>query len=283
MAFTTLVQAADLAGHLDDPRWLVVDCRFDLADPAAGETAWRRAHLPGAAYLHLDRDLSGPVTARSGRHPLPAPAALAATFGRLGIAPGTQVVAYDGGPGYFAARLWWLLRWLGHDAVAVLDGGLPAWLAAGGTLDDSVRGRAATDFVAAPRAGQAIDAPSLQAALAAGTLLLVDARNAERFRGEVEPIDPVAGHVPGAVNHPCTGNVGADGRLLPPAELARRWRETLGARRPAEVACMCGSGITACHNLLALESAGLGGARLYPGSWSEWIRDPARPVARGTG
>jgi thiosulfate/3-mercaptopyruvate sulfurtransferase len=281
MSFTTLIRPADLMGHLDDPRWLVVDCRFDLADPASGEAAWREAHIPGAAYLHLERDLSGPVSAATGRHPLPAPQAFAATLGRLGLAAATQVVAYDAGPGFFAARLWWMLRWMGHDAAAVLDGGLAAWVASGGALDRSGRARAGVAFEPRLRPELALDAAAVQRELASGALALVDARAAERFAGRVEPIDPVAGHVPGALNHPCTGNVGADGRFLPPDELARRWTATLGGRRGAEVACMCGSGVTACHNLLALEVAGVAGARLYPGSWSEWIRDPARPVARG--
>jgi thiosulfate/3-mercaptopyruvate sulfurtransferase len=281
MTFTTLIQPADLMGHLDDPRWLVVDCRFDLADPGAGEAAWCESHLPGAAYLHLDRDLAGPVSAATGRHPLPATESFAATLGRLGVTPGTQVVAYDAGPGFFAARLWWMLRWVGHDAAAVLDGGLAAWLAAGGRTDRSLRERAGTVFTARLRPGLALDARELQAALGAGRLALLDARSAERFAGRAEPIDPVAGHVPGALNHPCTDNVGPDGRFLAPAELARRLGATLGGRRGPEIACMCGSGVTACHNLLALEVAGIAGARLYPGSWSEWIRDPARPVARG--
>lgn len=281
MSFTTLIQPADLMGHLDDPRFLVVDCRFDLADPAAGEAAWRESHVPGAAYLHLDRDLSGPSSATTGRHPLPDPAAFAATLGRLGVTPATQVVAYDAGPGFFAARLWWMLRWVGHDAAAVLDGGLAAWTAAGGPVDRSVRQRAHAPFEPKLRDGLALSAATLQQALAAGRLALLDARAPERFAGRVEPIDPVAGHVPGALNHPCSANVGPDGRFLPPQELARRYAATLAARSGDPIACMCGSGVTACHNLLALEVAGIAGARLYPGSWSEWIRDPARPVARG--
>lgn len=281
MTFTTLIRPADLMGHLDDPHYLVVDCRFDLADPAAGEAAWRDAHVPGAAYLHLDRDLSGPVSARTGRHPLPSPQAFAATLGRLGVTPATQVVAYDAGAGFFAARLWWMLRWVGHDAAAVLDGGLAAWVAAGGRLDRSTRDRAGTDFAPRLRPEMALSAAALQEELAAGRVALLDARAPERFAGRVEPIDPVAGHVPGALNLPCGGNVAADGRFLSPVELARRFAGALGDRRGEDVVCMCGSGVTACHNLLALELAGLPGARLYPGSWSEWIRDPGRPVARG--
>ncbi|MCU0976423.1 MAG: sulfurtransferase [Steroidobacteraceae bacterium] len=281
MSFTTLIQPADLMGHLDDPRYLVVDCRFDLADPSAGERAWRAGHIPGAAYLHLDRDLSGPVSAATGRHPLPDPASFAATLGRLGVTPATQVVAYDAGPGFFAARLWWMLRWVGHDAAALLDGGLAAWTAAGGATDGSVRQRGHTVFEPRLREGLALSAAALHQELTAGRLSLLDARATERFAGRVEPIDPVAGHVPGAINHPCNANVGPDGRFLPPAELARRYAATLGSQSGGAIACMCGSGVTACHNLLALEVAGIAGARLYPGSWSEWIRDPSRPVARG--
>ncbi len=281
MSFTTLIRPEDLMGHLDDPRWLVVDCRFDLADPAAGESAWRESHLPGAAYLHLERDLSGATGPATGRHPLPEPEAFAATLGRLGVEPDTQVVVYDAGPGYFAARLWWMLRWVGHDAVALLDGGLAAWLAAGGRVDRSTRPRAASVVVPRPREEMLLDADQVRAGLEGGRLALLDARSAERFAGRVEPIDPVAGHVPGALNHPCSDNVGAGGAFLAPEELARRFAATLAGRDGRQVACMCGSGVTACHNLLALEVAGLGGARLYPGSWSEWIRDPARPVARG--
>lgn len=280
--FSTLLQPADLMGHLADPRWLVVDCRFELADPGAGERAWAEGHLPGALYAHLDRDLSGPVTPLTGRHPLPSPDAFAATLSRWGVTPGTQVVAYDASSGMFAARLWWMLRWAGHDRAAVLDGGLQAWLLAGGPLDQGVQQRESFAFRPAWRHSMALGSGEIEASLGAGSLLLVDARGAERYEGRAEPIDPVAGHVPGAVNHPCTWNVGPDGRFLPPAALQQRWLGTLGGRDPATVACMCGSGVTACHDLLALEHAGLPGARLYPGSWSEWVRDPSRPVARGT-
>ncbi len=279
--FSTLVQPSDLMGHLADPAWLVLDCRFELADPAAGERAWAKGHVPGALYAHLDRDLSGAVTPQTGRHPLPAPDAFASTVSRWGVGPSTQVVAYDAAAGMFAARLWWMLRWAGHDRVAVLDGGLQAWLAAGGRLDRSVQQREAVVFQPAWRHEMVLTTGEVAAGLDASGGLLVDARDTERFEGRMEPIDPVAGHVPGAVNHPCRLNLGADGRFLPPVALQERWRETLGIHEPAAVACMCGSGVTACHDLLALEHAGLPGARLYPGSWSEWIRDPSRPVSRG--
>ncbi len=279
--FSTLLRPADLMGHLADPNWLVLDCRFELSDPGAGERAWAAGHIPGALHAHLDRDLSGPVTASTGRHPLPDRGAFAATLSRWGIQPVTQVVAYDASSGMFAARLWWMLRWAGHDRVAVLDGGLQGWTAAGGALDRSVRQRQPVRFEPAWRDDRVVATDELAPMIGRGDCVLVDARGPDRFEGRVEPIDPVAGHVPGAVNHPCQRNLDADGRFLPPAQLLERWRDTLGGRAPASAVCMCGSGVTACHDLLALEHAGLSGARLYAGSWSEWIRDPGRPVARG--
>lgn len=286
MAATTLIAAAELAAHLDDPDWVSIDCRFDLARPDWGEQAFAAGHIPHALYAHLDRDLAGAHTAASGRHPLPEPGALAATFGRFGVDAAVQVVAYDQGPGAYAARLWWLLRWLGHRRVAVLDGGFAAWQEAGLPVSAAAGERATRLFQAVPDARAVATTEALAAALAAGALargapLLIDARSAERFAGENETIDPVAGHVPGAHNHPYTGNLGARGRFLPPAELERAWLRTLRGRPSQAVVAMCGSGVTACHNLLALEVAGLGGAQLYAGSWSEWIRDPGRPVARG--
>ena len=283
MSFSTLLRPADLMGHLADPGWLVLDCRFELTEPAAGERAWAASHIPGALYAHLDRDLSGPVTAATGRHPLPARQSFAATLSRWGVTPATQVVAYDSSSGMFAARLWWMLRWAGHDRVAVLDGGLQGWTAAGGSLDQSVQQRQPARLAPAWREDMAVSTADLVPLLARRDRVLVDARGPDRFEGRVEPIDPVAGHVPGAVNHPCQRNLDAAGRFLPPAELLERWQATLGGRPPESAICMCGSGVSACHDLLALESAGLSGARLYPGSWSEWIRDPGRPVACSRG
>lgn len=283
MRFETLIAPEELAPLLADPRLLVVDCRFDLAQPAAGELCWRQGHVPGAIHAHLERDLSGPVTPQSGRHPLPEPGAFAATLSRWGVDGHTQVVAYDDSAGMYAARLWWMLRWMGHDAVAVLDGGLAAWRAAGGAVEAVARPRAPAVFEARPRPWMAVSTAEVAGELAAGACLLVDARGAERFRGEVEPIDRVAGHVPGAVNHAFQRNLGESGRFLPNDELESRWRGTLRERAAGQVICMCGSGVTACHNLMALERLGLRGARLYVGSWSEWIRDPARGVARGEG
>jgi thiosulfate/3-mercaptopyruvate sulfurtransferase len=283
---TTLIEPAALAAHLADPDWAIVDCRFDLARPEWGALAWAAGHIPNAVYAHLDRDLSGPRSALTGRHPLPAIAALTATFGRWGIDKEVQVVAYDQGAGAYAARLWWLLRWLGHQQVAVLDGGFAAWERAGLALETAATVRAPRRFTAAPAAGLVVTTTALAQAVAAGALTrgdltLVDARSADRFAGQNETLDPVAGHIPGARNHPFSGNLDAHGRFLSAPELRRCWADTLRERPAATLIAMCGSGVTACHNLLALEAAGLAGARLYAGSWSEWIRDPARPVARG--
>jgi len=259
---------------------VIVDVGFDLADTAAGERQWHEAHLPGSHYLHLDRDLSGAKTGANGRHPLPERAAFAATLGRLGITPQTQVVALDRQGGPYAARLWWMLRWMGHDAVAVLDGGLAAWTAAGGTLDAAVpRPRPAADYPLRPRLAAAVTTTELERAL--GRVRLIDARSAERFRGEAEPIDPVAGHIPGASHRFHKDNLGPDGRFKPAAALRAEYEALLGRLAPAQAVHQCGSGVTACHNLLAMEHAGLPGSALYPGSWSEWSADPARPIARG--
>ncbi len=257
---------------------LLLDCSFDLADPAAGERGFAAGHLPGAVYAHLDRDLSGTKAAGRGRHPLPERAAFAATAGAWGVAPGVQVVAYDNQGGPYAARAWWLLQWLGHGAAAVLDGGTAAWLAAGGTLAGGAAApRAAGPYPAGDPAMPTIGAEDLLTAL--GDLLVLDARAGERFRGEVEPLDPVAGHIPGATNRFFKDNLQPDGRFKPVEQL----RAEFGAlgTPAADVVHQCGSGVTACHNLLAMAHAGLEGSRLYPGSWSEWCSDPARPVARG--
>jgi thiosulfate/3-mercaptopyruvate sulfurtransferase len=287
MAFTTLIEATDLRGLVGKPGIAIIDCRFDLANPDNGRRAYLAGHIPGARYADLNQDLSAPVSANSGRHPLPTPSDLATSLNRLGIGPGIQVIAYDDSAGAFAARLWWLLRWLKHGAVAVLDGGLKAWLAAGGALES---GPASSTPVAAPGvppftqsvdAAAVLDAASIEALLKDPGFLLIDARAPERFAGTVEPIDSVAGHVAGAENQPFLANLAADGRFLPAPDLRRLWEARLAGRNIDRVAAMCGSGVTACHNLLGLEVAGLSGAKLYPGSWSEWIRDPNRPIARG--
>ncbi len=276
----TLIDAATLHAHLDDPRWVVVDCRFSLMDTEAGHRAYRESHLPGARYVHLDEDLSGSITPATGRHPLPDPVRLARKLGDRGIGPGTQVVAYDDLGGMLAAaRLWWVLRWLGHEAVAVLDGGFPAWRRAGLPLTAELPSVQSTTFDLQTNDQLWLTAAQVLALSAESVVL--DARAAARFRGEMEPIDPVAGHIPGAVNLPTEGNLTADGHFLPVAKLRARFAATLGERPPTTVVHSCGSGVTACHNLLAMEAAGLRGSRLYAGSWSEWIRDPGRPVATG--
>jgi thiosulfate/3-mercaptopyruvate sulfurtransferase len=297
--FTTLIDVESLRALVAPPAVALLDCRFDLAAPDAGRQAYLRSHIPGARYVDLNRDLSAPVTAASGRHPLPDPVALDAFFRGLGLVRNIQVVVYDESNGSFAARAWWLLRWLGFAKVAVLDGGMSAWLREGGATESGEPPRGAAEPAGSAAAGSpggsratgshqvqverraALGADELIAALENPRTLLIDARAPERYAGAVEPIDPVAGHVPGAVNHPFSANLQSDGRFLPPEELERRWRDRLGDALPADVIVMCGSGVTACHNLLALERCGLPGARLYAGSWSEWIRDPRRPVARG--
>ena len=283
---STLISADEVHRHLDAPGWRFVDCRFELANTAAGRRAYAEGHIPGAVYAHLDDDLSGPVTPQSGRHPLPDVDRFAITLGRFGIANDgkgneTQVVCYDDSSGAIAARLWWMLRWLGHERVAVLDGGILAWKEAGYPLEP---GQAALPAAARfePRAQAAwLTTAEIEAALSSNRIALVDARAGERYEGRNETIDTRAGHVPGALSHPYTNNLDDRGRFLPPAELRRRWSGTLG-RRAGDMVSMCGSGVTACHNLLALAVAGLAPGRLYAGSWSEWIRDPRRPIATGT-
>lgn len=280
-SFETLVTAAELAAHLEDRDWRVVDCRFSLADTGAGEQLYLESHIPGAHYAHMDRDLSGPITESSGRHPLPDPADLLRTFGRWGIGAKTQVVVYDDAGGAYAARFWWLLRWLGHSAAAVLDGGWHEWLRGGYPVTTAVPG----DIEPAFQAGEALEywltTDSVRTGLDNGEVILVDARAPERFRGDEEPIDPVAGHVPGAINRPYALNLSDDGRFRPSSELRRAFEAILGDGSSSQVVHMCGSGVTACHNLLAMEIAGLGGSSLYAGSWSEWIRDPERPITTG--
>jgi thiosulfate/3-mercaptopyruvate sulfurtransferase len=279
--FTTLISAAQLRALLDaDAAPVLIDTRFDLADPGAGERAWREGHLPGAHYLHLERALSGAKTGRNGRHPLPERADFAQTLGRIGVTPGRQVVALDAQGGMFAARAWWLLLWMGHAQVAVLDGGVPAWLAAGGSLTtEPTPDRGAPAYPMLTALAGTLDADALQAQL--GRVQLIDARAGERFRGEVEPLDTQAGHIPGARNRFFKDNLGAGGLFKPATQLRAEFDALLGRHSAAETVHQCGSGVTACHNLLAMAHAGLPGALLYPGSWSEWSADPARPVARG--
>ncbi|MEW9624126.1 sulfurtransferase [Rhodanobacter geophilus] len=278
---TTLISAAEL-GVLPPGEALIVDCRKDLADAAKGRRDYMAGHIPGAVYAELDADLSDlALQSRGlGRHPLPSAAAFSAALGRWGWRPGLQVVAYDAANGALAAaRLWWLLRLAGERAVAVLDGGYAAWQAAGLPVETAVPRRAATRVAVQFDPAQVLlDHDALHAAPAP---LLLDARAAPRYRGDTEPLDPVAGHVPGALNRPFADNLAADGRFKPAAELEREFLAVLGTRAPAEVVHMCGSGVTACHNLLAMEHAGLVGSRLYAPSWSGWVSDRSRPVATG--
>lgn len=277
--YTTLIRAPDLAPHTADANWLIVDCRFDLTKPDSGEQAYRAGHIPGAVYAHLDRDLSSPITPESGRHPLPDPEHFARKLSEWGVTRDTQVIAYDADTSAHAARLWWLLRWVGHDAVAVLDGGLRAWTQAGLPTTAEIPTRTASQFVARPDRNAWLSTDEVAEKVREGWRLL-DARAAERFSGEVEPIDPVAGHVPGAVNHPLGTNLDTDGRFLSADELRARYTRSQAGVPDDRTVAMCGSGVTACHLLLTMEIAGKRGARLYAGSWSEWIRDPARPVAK---
>jgi thiosulfate/3-mercaptopyruvate sulfurtransferase len=276
---TTLVDTATLAAHLDDPHWVVFDCRHDLARPDAGREAYRDSHVPGARFLHLDEDLSGRLTGANGRHPLPDPGVFGAKLGAAGVGPDTQVVAYDDQAGATAARLWWMLRWLGHDAVAVLDGGLAKWRREERPETAALPRIAPARFAPGPRP-HAVDVGFVAAHLQDPGVRLVDARSAERYCGAAEPIDPVAGHIPGSVHRFVRENLAGD-VFKPAAELRAEWQSLLAGAPAEAVVHACGSGVAACHNLLAMEIAGLGGSRLYPGSWSEWCADPGRPVAVG--
>ncbi len=273
----TLISPEQLAEHLDDPEWVTMDCRFDLADPGAGRASYHSAHIPGAVYLHLDEDLAAKPTSSSGRHPLPEPQALAKRLGAAGVGPSTQVVVYDDSSGAIAARAWWLLKWLGHDRVAVLDGGLRAWLEAGFPADDRPVSPQRRRFEPNTRPHMWVDTEAVRQRLDDERSVLLDARATPRFLGETEPLDKVAGHIPGATNHPFTDNLDERGRFLPAHILRNRYEKSLGDVN-REVLCMCGSGVTACHTLLALEIAGISHGKLYAGSWSEWIQDPARPI-----
>ncbi|MBI3715142.1 MAG: sulfurtransferase [Betaproteobacteria bacterium] len=276
-----LISTEQLATHLNDPAWVVFDCRHDLMDLAKGERVYREGHIPGAHFAHLDTDLSGEKTGSNGRHPLPAPAAFVAFLARNGVGSATHIVAYDDAGGPYAARLWWLARWVGLRDVVLLDGGINKWLAEGRALSRDV-----PVSIPAPLRGQAdplmvMAAPELLARLNDSETTLIDARAPERYRGDVEPIDPVAGHIPGAMNHFFKDNLGADGTFLPQPALRERFHALMKSGSPQQVVHQCGSGVTACANLFAMELAGLAGSKLYAGSWSEWIADPARPVRKG--
>ena len=282
-AASPLISAAALADLVSRPGLLVVDCRFELSDTSRGRTDYLAGHIPGAVYAHLDEQLSAPRTSGSGRHPLPSPEGFARTLGEWGLTPDTLVVAYDNGSGAIAARLWWMLRARGHSRVQVLDGGLTAWRAAGLPLETatpSLRPTLRPTVVAVQPFTGAVDSEAVQAGVAEGDIVLVDARAADRFAGQNETLDPVAGHVPGSVNHPFSRNLGNDGRFLGVDVLRERWQPMLALAGDRTLVAMCGSGVTACHNLLALDLIGSPG-QLYAGSFSEWITNPARPVATG--
>lgn len=276
---STLVDCATLAAHQFDPHWRIFDCRHRLDDPEAGARAYAAEHLRGAFFLHLDRDLSGPRTGRNGRHPLPDPAILAHRLAACGVSDDTQVVAYDDTGGMFAARLWWLLRWIGHGRVAVLDGGIQEWLRAGKAVTAELPVAVPGNLKPRRRNGIVGADQILKSLGQAGTLLL-DARAPDRFSGANETIDPVGGHIPGARNRFFQLNLDEHGRFKGAEALRAEFLWLLDGLSPAAVVHQCGSGVTACHNLLAMEVAGLPGGRLYPGSWSEWVSDPARPVER---
>ena len=277
-----IVDSKTLSQHLHDPAWIVFDCRHDLQDHERGLRIYREGHIPGAFFAPVESALSGEKTGSNGRHPLPRAADFAAFLTRHGVTAATQIVAYDDVGGQYAARLWWLARWIGLTRVAVLDGGLPKWLADGHSVTAEVPAlRGGGAVVARPDNAQVVPVADVMAQVTAGTGRVLDARAPERFRGEAEPIDRVAGHIPSARNRFFKANLNPDQTLRPPAELRREFEALLGDWRPDEVVHQCGSGVTACANLLAMEYAGLGGSKLYPGSWSEWIADPARPIARG--
>lgn len=283
MSYDTLISVAQLADALLGPRPpLVLDCSFELTDLSAGQRAYDAGHIPGARYVHLEHTLSSEKTGRNGRHPLPTREAFAQAMAALGANDDTQVVACDNAGGMYAARLWWMLRWAGHRAAAVLDGGIAAWQAAGQEVTSEVPvASAAGNFSLRPSLVGTIDYEGVKANLATGGKLVLDARAPDRFRGENETLDPVGGHIPGARNRLFRDNLAADGRFKPAAQLRAEFDAITGGRPASQLVGQCGSGVTACHNLLALEVAGLPGATLYPGSWSEWCAQPGAPVATG--
>ena len=278
MSHHTLISTEALAASLSDPDLVVFDCRHDLMDVEAGRKAYAADHIPGARFAHLDENLSGPKTGRSGRHPLPDVATVSKWLGEQGVDTHKKVVTYDASGGFFAARLWWILRWLGHDTVAVLDGGLPKWKLEGRPLTQAVPGNPPATFT--PRAQDAlrVDVSTVLENLRSPDMLIVDARTPERFAGLNETMDPVGGHIPGAVNRFFQSNLESDGTFKPASTLHREFIDLMTGRTPGQIVHQCGSGVTACHNVLAMEVAGLKGSRLYPGSWSEWCADPSRPM-----
>ena len=277
--FTDLISVSELQALMESPGTRIIDCRFNLMQPEGGQREYHDGHIPGALYAHLDNDLASPITAGSGRHPLPDAETFIRTLGEWGIDGDTQVVAYDHSHGAVAARLWWMLRWLGHDKVAVLDGGYSAWTGVGADVETKVIDCAASTFVGVPDENMVATTDEIAAAVSAGEVLnLIDARDAARFDGEVEPIDTIAGHVPGALNMPFLDGVGPDGTWRCVEDHDRCWDNLLSGRPEGPLIAMCGSGVTACHLLISARLSGRAEPRLYVGSWSEWIRDVERPI-----
>lgn len=281
MTYSTLVSTDELAAHLDDPQWVVIDCRFVLSEPEAGRALYCQSHIPNARYADLNKDMSSTVSADSGRHPLPDPYVLAEKLGQWGIDKQTQVVVYDDTFGAMAVRLWWLLRWLGHEAMALLDGGLPKWQREQRPMDAELPEVTPKTFQMQVNNALWVDAHTVDSIREHSDHVLVDARAEERYTGMIEPLDKVAGHIPGAINHPYEDNLDFSGEFMSAEELKGEYKDLIGNRDPANIIHMCGSGVTACHNILAMEHAGLKGSKLYAGSWSEWITRPERPVTTG--
>ncbi len=279
MNYTTLISAERLHQHLNDPDWIIIDCRFSLADTEAGFKAYRHGHIPNARYADLDKDLSSTITDFTGRHPLPNFITLVKKLGTWGVDNNSQVIVYDDTSGAFAGRLWWLLRCLSHENVAVLDGGYKHWQKLHLPVTTTLPTVKSSVFRAYPSGNTGLTALDVENGLAQKAICLLDARTTERYRGEQEPIDSVAGHIPGAVNRPFQSNLDSNGLFLSAEALRNQFKMLIGDKNPQQVVHMCGSGVTACHNLLAMEVAGLAGSKLYPGSWSEWIRNKNRPKA----
>lgn len=282
MPYTTLVKTDLLLKHLDDCNWIVFDVRHELQDLSAGRKAFLAGHVPGAIFMHMDEDLSAPKTGANGRHPLPDRTEFAEKLAKLGVSTNSQIVVYDMAEGMMASRLWWMLRWCGHEAVAVLDGGWAAWQEqVNAPISHESRIRTPGDFRTNPPLVTTVDTAQVFANLASKEKLVLDARGPDRFRGENETLDPIGGHIPGARNRFFRDNLNEQGHFKTDALLREEFLRVLGNRSPTQVIAQCGSGVTACHNLLAMEIAGLSGAALYPGSWSEWCSNPSRPVATG--
>jgi thiosulfate/3-mercaptopyruvate sulfurtransferase len=279
MPHTTLISATELAQHLNDPQWAIFDCRHDLMTPGAGARAYAESHIPGARFADTDADLAGPKNGKNGRHPLPDARAFMQWLGQNGVDSSKQVVAYDNVGSASAARLWWMLRWLGHEPVAVLDGGWEGWIKAAQPVTADVATPVAARFSGTPQSTW-VGAGDVVRNLGTQEMVLVDARAPERYKGLTEPIDPVAGHIPGALNRLYKDNLGPDGRFKAADQLRQEFGALLRGTAPDRIVHQCGSGVSACHNLLAMEVAGMRGSRLYPGSWSEWVADPTRPVAK---